>query len=188
MSPCGLVKNVPQPEDLRRRLQVGKDIDERARVETSGHSGSGEKRRAESGGRRADAVCQLSAGSAGRTSHRAKPKKVRERALRLVRKKYSGAEGERFGPTLAAEHLASEDKLVVHPETLRRWMLAEGLWSPARRRRAHRQRRERRAHFGELVQMDGSFHAWFEERGPEGCLMNMVDDATSTTLGRIGKE
>src|ERR1035441_2800028 len=162
MSPCGLVKNVPQPEDLRRRLQVGKDIDERARVETSGHSGSGEKRRAESGGRRADAVCQLSAGqaapaaierrrapriearggewksrrfpdrprvksgelkvadaarmvfvsyrqakrlwrrcrdegaagvkhgSAGRTSHRAKPKKVRERALRLVRKKYSG--------------------------------------------------------------------------------------------------
>jgi hypothetical protein len=113
---------------------------------------------------------------------------VRERALRLVRKKYSGAEGERFGPTLAAEHLASEDKLVVHPETLRSWMLAEGLWSPARRRRAHRQRRERRAHFGELVQMDGSFHAWFEERGPEGCLMNMVDDATSTTLGRIGKE
>src|SRR5664280_765831 len=126
--------------------------------------------------------------SAGRTSHRAKPKKVRERALRLVRKKYSGAEGERFGPTLAAEHLASEDKLVVHPETLRRWMLAEGLWSPARRRRAHRQRRERRAHFGELVQLDGSFHAWFEERGPKGCLMNMVDDATGTTLGRIGQE
>ena len=137
---------------------------------------------------RDEGAAGLKHGSAGRTSHRAKPKKVRERALRLVRKKYSGAEGERFGPTLAAEHLASEDKLVVHPETLRRWMLAEGLWSPARRRRAHRQRRERRAHFGELVQMDGSFHAWFEDRGPEGCLMNMVDDATSTTLGRIGKE
>jgi transposase len=137
---------------------------------------------------RDEGAAGLKHGSAGRTSHRAKPKKVRERSLRLVRKKYSGAEGERFGPTLAAEHLASEDKLVVHPETLRRWMLAEGLWSPARRRRAHRQRRERRAHFGELVQMDGSFHAWFEDRGPEGCLMNMVDDATSTTLGRIGKE
>jgi transposase len=123
---------------------------------------------------RDEGAAGLKHGSAGRTSHRAKPKKVRERALRLVRKKYSGAEGERFGPTLAAEHLASEDKLVVHPETLRRWMLAEGLWSPARRRRAHRQRRERRAHFGELVQMDGSFHAWFEDRGPEGCLMNMV--------------
>jgi transposase len=126
--------------------------------------------------------------SAGRVSNRATPKKVRERALRLVRKKYSGAEGERFGPTLAAEHLASEDRLAVHPETLRRWMLAEGLWNPARRRKEHRQWRERRAHFGELVQMDGSFHAWFEERGPRGCLMNMVDDATGTTLGRMGKE
>jgi hypothetical protein len=126
--------------------------------------------------------------SAGRVSNRAWPKKLRDRALRLVRKKYSGNEGERFGPTLAAEHLASEDQLEVHPETLRRWMLAEGLWSRARQRREHRRRRERRAHFGELVQMDGSFHAWFEQRGPKGCLMNMVDDATSTTLSRIGKE
>jgi hypothetical protein len=126
--------------------------------------------------------------SAGRSSNRAKPKKLRARVLRLVRSKYSGGEAERFGPTLAAEHLASEDKLVVHPETLRRWMLAEGLWSRARRAREHRQRRERRPHFGELVQLDGSFHAWFEERGPKGCLMNMVDDATGTTLGRIGQE
>jgi len=125
---------------------------------------------------------------AGRESNRAKPKKVRERALRLVRKKYSGAVGERFGPTLAAEHLASEDNLEVHAETLRRWMLAAGLWNRTRRAREHRQRRERMAHFGELVQMDGSFHEWFEQRGPKGCLMNMVDDATGTTLGRIGKE
>lgn len=126
--------------------------------------------------------------SAGRPSNRAKPEKERERALRLVRRKYSGAEGERFGPTLAAEHLASEDDLEVHPETLRRWMLAAGLWSRVRRARPHRQRRERREHFGELVQMDGSFHEWFEQRGPKGCLMNMVDDATGRTLGRMGKE
>lgn len=126
--------------------------------------------------------------SAGQRSNRATPEKQKQRVLKLVRKKYSGAVGERFGPTLAAEHLASEDQLAVHPETLRRWMLAEGLWSRARRRREHRQRRERRAHFGELVQMDGSFHPWFEERGPKGCLMNMVDDATGTTLGRIGQE
>jgi hypothetical protein len=126
--------------------------------------------------------------SAGKLSNRAKPARVRRRALRLVRAKYSGAAGERFGPTLAAEHLASEDKLEVHPETLRRWMLTEGLWSKSRRRRQHRQRRERKAHFGELVQMDGSFHEWFEQRGPKGCLMNMVDDATGTTLGRMGKE
>lgn len=126
--------------------------------------------------------------SAGRGSNRAKPNQLRARVLRLVRAKYSGAEGERFGPTLAAEHLASEDQVEVHPETLRRWMLAEGLWSRARRSREHRRRRERRAHFGELVQMDGSFHAWLEGRGPKGCLMNLVDDATGTTLARMGKE
>ena len=126
--------------------------------------------------------------SAGRSSNRAKPKRVRQRAMRLVRAKYWGALGERFGPTLAAEHLASEDQLEVHAETLRRWMLAEGLWSKTRRRREHRERRERRAHFGELVQLDGSFHEWFEQRGPKGCLMNMVDDATGTTLGRMGRE
>jgi transposase len=130
----------------------------------------------------------LKHGSAGRESNRRKPKKFRERVLRLVRKKYSGEKGERFGPTLAAEHLASDDGLEMHPETLRRWMLAEGLWSRARKSRTHRKRRERKAHFGELVQLDGSFHKWLEERGPEGCLMNLVDDATSTTLARIGAE
>jgi hypothetical protein len=106
--------------------------------------------------------------------------------LQLLREKYSGTEQERFGPTLAAEHLADEDGLEVSEETLRRWMLAEGLWSRMRRRKAHRKRRERRQHFGDLVQMDGSFHAWFEERGPRGCLMNMVDDATATTCCRLG--
>ena len=83
----------------------------------------------------------------------------------MVREKYGGAVGERFGPTLAAEHLASEDRLRVDAETLRRWMLSEGLWSRERKRRKHRQRRERREHFGELVQMDGRFHRWLEERG-----------------------
>src|SRR5690349_8489212 len=81
--------------------------------------------------------------------------------------------GERCGPTLAAEHLAAEDGLRVDAETLRRWMLAEGLWSRERRRRPHRRRRERKEHFGEMVQMDGSFHAWLEERGPQGCLMDL---------------
>ena len=106
----------------------------------------------------------------------------------MLRKKYTGAVGERFGPTLASEHLASEDNLEVHAETLRRWMLAEGLWSRARKRKQHRERREAKEHFGELVQMDGSFHKWFEDRGPEGCLMNLVDDATGTTLGRLGAQ
>ena len=125
--------------------------------------------------------------SAGRRSNRAKPEKMRERVLRLVREKYGGKVGERFGPTLAAEHLSSEDGLAVNAETLRRWMLETGLWSRERRRKAYRQRRERKAHFGELVQLDGSFEEWLEERGPEGCLMNLVDDATGVTLCRLGE-
>jgi hypothetical protein len=105
-----------------------------------------------------------------------------------VGKKYSGAVGERFGPTLAAEHLASEDGLQVDAETLRRWMLAAGLWSREGKRRRHRRRRERKEHLGELVQMDGSFHAWLEERGPEGCLIDLIDDATNTTLAQLGEQ
>jgi len=127
-------------------------------------------------------------GNVGRASNRAKPKSLRRRVLALVRSKYGGEPGERFGPTLAAEHLAQDDGIVMGVETLREWMLQEGLWSRERRGRAHRRRRERKAHFGELVQLDGSFHDWLEGRGPRGCLMNMVDDATGTTLCRMGQE
>ena len=130
----------------------------------------------------------LKHGSAGRESNRKKPKKFRERVLRLVAKKYSGEEGERFGPTLAAEHLASDDHVEVKVQTLRRWMLSEGLWSRARKRRVHRKWREREEHRGELVQMDGSFHDWLEGRGPRGCLMKMADDASGDTLARLGRE
>src|ERR1019366_4293063 len=126
--------------------------------------------------------------SAGRESNRKKPKKFRERVLRLVGRKYSGEEGERFGPRLAAEHLASDDHVEVNVQTLRRWMLSEGLWSGARKRRVHRKRRERKEHVGKLVQRDGSFHDWLEGRGPRGCLMNMVDDASGDTLARLGSE
>jgi transposase len=126
--------------------------------------------------------------SAGRASNRAHEEKFRRKVLRLVREKYGGAVGERFGPTLAAEHLASEDGLKLDAETLRRWMLTEGLWSRERRRRRHLRRRERKEHFGEMVQMDGSFHPWLEERGPEGCLIDMVDDATNTTRAQLGEQ
>jgi transposase len=127
-------------------------------------------------------------GSAGGASNRAKPKKVRAKVVRLIGQKYSGDIGVRFGPTLAAEHLASEDKIELSATTVRRWMLAEGLWSRERKARQHRKRRERREHFGELVQLDGSFHEWLEGGGPGGCLMNLVDDATSTTLCRLGEQ
>jgi transposase len=126
--------------------------------------------------------------SAGRVSNRGTAATIRKRALRLVREKYGGPVDERFGPTLAAEHLASEDGLTVDHETLRRWMLDAGLWSRARKRSLHRRRRERKAHFGELVQLDGSFHPWFEGRGPSSCLLTLVDDATGRALGRFGAQ
>jgi transposase len=86
-----------------------------------------------------------------------------------------------FGPTFASEKLA-EQGLVVSPETLRQWLLAEGLWHTRRQRDPHRQRRPRRACFGELVQMDTSIHDWTEGRGEPMVLVNMIDDATSRVL------
>jgi transposase len=127
-------------------------------------------------------------GHVGRRSNHAKAARFRRRVLALVRKHYSGDPGERFGPTLAAEHLAEDHGVVVDAETLRRWMLEERLWSRERKRKPYRQRRQRRAHFGELVQMDGSFEDWLETRGPRGCLMHMVDDATSTSLATFTSE
>lgn len=127
-------------------------------------------------------------GNAGRPSHHAKPRRFRQKVLRVVRQQYGGAPGERFGPTLASEQLEKDHALKVDAETLRRWMLAEGLWSRERKRKPHRQRRDRKEHFGELVQMDGSFHDWLEGRGPRGCLMDLVDDATGRTLARLGAE
>jgi hypothetical protein len=131
----------------------------------------------------AGGAARLKHGNAGRISNRRRPEKERQKILGKVEEKYSG-----FGPTLASEQLASEDQLAVHPETLRRWMLEEGLWKRARKRKQHRRRRDRRAHFGELVQMDGSFHDWYQGRAPKACLMNMVDDATSTVETHLGDE
>jgi transposase len=125
----------------------------------------------------------LQHGNCGRLSNRAYPAKLRAAVLQQVQARY-----EDFGPTLAAEHLASDDGLGVHAETLRRWLKEAGLWERQRRRKPYRQRREAKAHFGELVQLDGSFHEWLEERGPRGCLMHMVDDATTQALGCFSEE
>jgi hypothetical protein len=114
----------------------------------------------------------------GAPSNRRIAPELRERVLHLVRSRYAG-----FGPTLAAEYLAEEHGIELSRETLRQWMLAAGLWRSrrVRRRRAY-QLRARRACVGELVQIDGSPHAWLEERGPRCTLIVFVDDAT----GRIG--
>ncbi|MFN2572260.1 MAG: ISNCY family transposase [Gemmatimonadales bacterium] len=137
---------------------------------------------------RAEGAPGLRHRSAGRCSNAARAAAERAHVLALIRETYSGAIDERFGPTLAAEHLASEDGVHVHHDTLRRWMLTAGLWSRARKRGPHRRRRERRAHFGELVQLDGSFHPWVERRGPQSCLLTMVDDATGRSFGRFGAQ
>jgi len=103
----------------------------------------------------------------------------RERAVTLYKEKYEG-----FGPTLASEKLVEDDNLIVDHDTLRRWLLEENLWHRQRKRLPYRQRRECRAQFGELVQMDGSIHDWLED-GCHRCLLNMVDDATSKTLSHL---
>jgi transposase len=128
----------------------------------------------------------LQHGNAGRRSNRQTPAAVRRRVLALVRREFGGdATHARFGPTLAAEHLAEEYGLAVHHETLRRWMRAAGLWSPVRNAPPHRKRRVRKAHFGELVQVDGSFEHWLEDRGPRACLMPLIDDATGRCVLRF---
>jgi hypothetical protein len=115
----------------------------------------------------------------GKPSNHRKNPKLRRRVLQLYRKDYPD-----FGPTFAAEKLA-ERGLEVSPDTLRRWLLAEGLWQPQRRRDPHRSRRPRRSCFGELVQMDTSIHDWTEGRGEDMVLLHMIDDATSRLLARF---
>lgn len=116
--------------------------------------------------------------SRGRRSNRALSEETRRRSLELYRERLEG-----FGPTLAAEKLA-EAGLKVAAETLRRWLMAESLWRRRCKRGPHRRRRPRKEHFGELVQMDGSFHAWFET-AEQHRLIDRVDDATGRMTGRI---
>jgi hypothetical protein len=106
---------------------------------------------------------------------------LREQALAAYRKKYAG-----FGAVLASEYLAQQN-LCVPSQTLWRWLRAEGLLGPRRRSPKHRSRRPRRACLGELVQMDGSTHDWFEGRqGATPCvLFVMVDDATGRVFARF---
>lgn len=104
----------------------------------------------------------------------------RGRALALYREHY-----QHFGPTLAAEQMASRDGLAVNHETLRGWLIDAGLWRAARQPRRRHRRRERRACFGELLQLDGSDHAWFGPEHPRCVLMVMVDDATGLALARF---
>lgn len=119
-------------------------------------------------------------GLRGRVSNRQASPGLREQALDLFRRKYSD-----YGVTLAAECLAKEDGVIVPAETLRGWLKRAGLLEPRRKRKAHRRRRERRALYGEMVQMDGSWHDWFEGRRAWATLMVMIDDATSAVYAQF---
>lgn len=114
--------------------------------------------------------------SRGKPGTRCLGKEHREKALALYKTHYAD-----FGPTLAAEKMTEDQAFPVKAETLRLWLKAAGIWHRRRQRKQYRSRRARRARFGELVQLDGSIHAWFTGNGEKQCLMNMVDDATGTT-------
>jgi len=118
--------------------------------------------------------------SVGHRSNRQMDPEFRAHVVGLYRDHYAD-----FGPTFASEKMLQRDSVSVNRETLRLWLIAEGLWQSKRRRHTYRQRRERRERFGELLQFDGSHHDWFEGRASKCCLMNMVDDATGTTYSQL---
>jgi len=120
----------------------------------------------------------LVSGKRGQPSNRRLPEELRSQAIEIVRERYAD-----FGPTLACEKLLELHDLRVSKETLRAWLIGAGIWIPRRERvgTAH-QPRHRRECLGELVQIDGCEHAWFEDRGPGCTLLVYVDDATGRLL------
>jgi len=114
----------------------------------------------------------------GRPSNNRMDAGIRQRVLDLVKKKYAD-----FGPTLAHEKLSEVDKIQLSRESVRKIMIEEQIWKPKRAKRPPiHQMRERRACLGELVQIDGSDHQWFEDRGPRCSLLVFVDDATGQLM------
>jgi len=111
--------------------------------------------------------------SRGRSSRRRWDSVQRAKTLKIVSEKYHD-----FGPTFASEKLAEEHNIKISKETLRKAMIEWGLWSKARKHRKHRKKRERRPSEGMMVQLDGSYHRWFEDRALECALLVFVDDAT----------
>ena len=113
----------------------------------------------------------------GQSSNHSVSAGVREYVLELVKSKYAD-----FGPTLATEVLLAKHDIQVGRETLRSWMLEEGLWQSRKQRKSFHQPRLRREGYGELIQIDGSDHRWFEQRGEPCTLLVFIDDATSKLM------
>jgi len=111
--------------------------------------------------------------SRGRPSNRKLPSGLKERIIHLYTTTYAG-----FGPVLFTEKLLEREGIPISDETVRTWLIQEGEWKKRRRQKAHRRWRERKAYYGEMVQIDGSHHDWFEGRGPKCVFMGYIDDAT----------
>jgi len=125
-----------------------------------------------------DGATSLLSKRRGKPGNHRLPAEVRALALSIVRERYAD-----FGPTFAAEKLAELHGCSVSRETLRGWMIADGVWIDRRHRLASpHQPRRRRDCLGELIQIDGSEHAWFEARGETCTLLAFVDDATSRLM------
>ncbi len=118
--------------------------------------------------------------SRGRPSNNRIADEVNAKALKAYKDSYIG-----FGPTLASEKMLEREGIAVSRETLRKYLMKEGLWSRKRRNSPHRRLRERKEYFGEMVQMDGSHHDWLEGRGPGLVLMGYIDDATGNVFGKF---
>jgi len=129
--------------------------------------------------RKGDAV--VVHGLRGRPSNRKIGEKTQREAMAIVQREYAD-----FGPTLASEYLAEKHRITVSKETLRKWMMAAGVWK-ARRAKLEKVHgwRPRRSCVGELVQWDTSEHDWLEGRGPKLYLIAMIDDATSRVYARF---
>lgn len=113
--------------------------------------------------------------SRGKRSNRRLPEIERQEIIKLLRYRYSG-----FKPTHASEKLGEVHGLKKDPKTIRQIMIDEGLWKPKKKRKPeYRCLRPRKDHYGEMEQFDGSYHHWFEDRGPSCCLLAAIDDATS---------
>jgi transposase len=111
----------------------------------------------------------------GKPSNNRMNEKLKRQIIERLKRKY-----KECGPKFASEKLIKIEQIKVSSETIRKIMIEEGLWEPKRRKRLKlHQRRNRRVHEGELMQIDGSTHAWFEERAPKCCLLGYIDDATS---------
>ena len=119
-------------------------------------------------------------GLRGKPSNNQLRKGLTEKAIAIIKEKYPD-----FGPTLAAEKLLLLDKIKISNETVRRLMIEENIWHSRKRRTQHRKWRERKDCFGEMLQMDGSSHDWFEGRRGKCVLLASIDDASNRVTLRF---